>query len=150
MDRGERECHGKFKFDIDDETQKMCSGVKIKEKNGLYLTDESTLVAAADGDKPQVTFNRFGKGCGVYMSSFKYSDTNNRALQNIILCSCDENPNGKYITDNPCTECCFYPKVKKLVVINNSEQEQKTSVLTDNGKIECKLKPFETLVKEIN
>lgn len=150
LDRGERECHGKFKFDIDNETQKMCSGIKIKEKNGLYLTDKSTLVAAADGDKPQVTFNRFGKGCGVYMSSFKYSDTNNRALQNIILCSCDENPNGKYITDNPCTECCFYPKVKKLVVINNSEQEQKTSVLTDNGKIECKLKPFETLVKEIN
>ena len=38
-----------------------------------------------------------------------------------------------YLTDNPETECAYYPDVSKLVVINNSGKEQCTNIQTENG-----------------
>jgi len=49
-----------------------------------------------------------------------------------------------YLTDNPETECAYFPSSKKIVVINNSEKEQLTSVKTDAGEKKFVLQPYET------
>ena len=58
--------------------------------------------------------------------------------------------NQKYLTDNPETECAWYPKSGKLVVINNSKSPQSTKIKTDFGISEVRLQPFDTMVIELN
>ena len=98
----------------------------------------------ADGDKPVVTEHPFGKGMGVYMSSFRHGEINNRTLLNLILSSCGCDINGEYLTDNPYTECCWYPDGKTLVVINNSDEEQTATVKTESGDKTVTLGAFDT------
>lgn len=152
LDTGDRICHGKYSFDLDEEAERLCGKAEIKPKEGIYLLSDKTRVLARENDLPSVTLNRFGKGMGVYMSSFKHSALNNRALQNLVLYSTGEDTDGIYITDNPNTECCFYRSEKncgRLVAINNSGTEQSTVIKTESGPYCFKLKPFEMTVKEI-
>lgn len=55
----------------------------------------------------------------------------------------------KYITDNLYTECAYYPESKILVVINNSDQLQKTTIHTEYGQHTLELDPFDTMIKMI-
>lgn len=77
------------------------------------------------------------------MSSFKHGEINNRTLLNLILSACGDT-DGEYLTDNPYTECCYYPEGKVLVVINNSDAEQTTSVKTEAGEKTVTLGAFDT------
>ncbi len=52
---------------------------------------------AADGNMPTVTTHKFGKGTGVYMSSFKHGEVNNRTLLNLILTAAGESTDQKSI-----------------------------------------------------
>jgi beta-D-galactosyl-(1->4)-L-rhamnose phosphorylase len=67
-------------------------------------------------------------------------------LLNLITYAANLGENVKYITDNADTECAYYPNDNKLVVINNSEEQVETSVLTDDGVKKFTLKPFETKI----
>ena len=49
------------------------------------------------------------------------------------------------MTDNLHTECAYYPESRTLVVINNSDTVQKTSVETHAGIKELTLEPYQTL-----
>ena len=54
---------------------------------------------------------------------------------------------GKYyITDNLYTECAYYPNDKKLVIINNSDKIQTTSVNTPEGKKTVTLEAYDIAV----
>ena len=147
-DTGERICHGKFGFDVE-ENDLVIPEAKIAPLEKIYLIGENTKVLAQSGGLPTVTENEFGYGKGIYISSFKHGDANNRVLFNLILHAARESLNQKYITDNFFTECCFYPDGRKLVVINNSSAAQTTTIETDVGKVNVKLEAFDTQVFDL-
>ncbi|MDD3361373.1 MAG: 1,3-beta-galactosyl-N-acetylhexosamine phosphorylase [Hespellia sp.] len=140
-DKGERVCHGKWSFAIKDAGDMLPEGYQIEKREDMYLTDGNASVYVAHGNTPDLTMHPFGKGMGVYLGAFKYTSANARMLLNLILtatgCGCD-----LYLTDNPETECAYYPAAKKLVVLNNSAKEQKTVVKTETGSISFELKPY--------
>jgi beta-D-galactosyl-(1->4)-L-rhamnose phosphorylase len=147
-DRGERICHGRYTFE-----ETGCDCVKDKESfkvnSGIYLTDADTKVAMAKDGIPCVTMHPFGKGKGVYMSSFKTNDKNTRTLMNIILNATGEGTEQNYITDNLYCECAYYPDGKQLVVINNSDSEQTTTIKTEFGDKTVTLSAFDTAIIEL-
>ncbi len=147
-DRGEKICHGRYTFE---ETGCQCVYDKdsFKVNKGIYLTDADTNVIMAKDGIPCVTMHPFGKGNGVYMSSFKTNEENTRTLMNIILCLTGEGMDQKYITDNLFCECAYYPNDKKLVVINNSDAEQTTTVKTDAGDKTVTLGAFDTAIIQL-
>lgn len=147
-DTGARICHGKFKFDTE-ASDAVCSGTDICAKNNIYVADADTKVLMADGANPVLTTHPFGKGTGVYMSSFRHGEINNRTLLNIILSSCGCDINGEYLTDNPYTECCYYPEGKVLVVINNSDATQTAAIKTEAGVKTVTLGAFDTEIMHI-
>ncbi|MCC8169843.1 MAG: 1,3-beta-galactosyl-N-acetylhexosamine phosphorylase, partial [Oscillospiraceae bacterium] len=147
-DRGEKICHGSYTFE---ETGCGCvqDGESFAVKKGIYLTDADTKVAFAKDGVPCVTMHPFGKGKGVYMSSFVTNEKNTKTLMNIILKATGEGTDQKYITDNLYCECAYYPDGKKLVVINNSDVEQTTTVKTDFGDKTVTLSAFDTAIIEL-
>lgn len=150
-DLGERICHGKYTFEIQGCPccQMQLTADDFKKKPELYLTDADTKVILADGDTPCLTIHDFGKGKGIYMSSYTNSDKAARALMSIILNSTGEGTDQLYMTDNIYCECAYYPSVNKLVVINNSDTEQTTTVKTDMGDKTVTLDAFDTKIIEL-
>ena len=148
-DRGEKICHGRYTFE-----ETGCSCVTDRElfevKKGIYLTDADTKVVMAKDGIPCVTMHPFGKGKGIYMSSFVTSDKNTRTLMNIILNATGEGCDQNYITDNLFCECAYYPNSKKLIVINNSGAEQTTTVTIESGvKKEFTLDAYDIQIADI-
>lgn len=144
-DTGSRICHGRYSFEVEDSAA-ICEGTEIAGRSNVYITDADTKVLMAENGVPTVTTHKFGEGMGVYLSSFKHGEVNNRTLLNLILLAAGEDIDQKYTTDNVYTECCYYPDGKQLVVINNSETEQTTRVMTDGGEKLVTLAPFDTVI----
>ncbi len=53
------------------------------------------------------------------------------------------------MTDNLYTECAYYPRSRKLVIINNSYREQTTSVPTEEGIQTVTMAPYDTVFVEL-
>ncbi|MEK5377287.1 1,3-beta-galactosyl-N-acetylhexosamine phosphorylase C-terminal domain-containing protein [Paenibacillus sp. FSL P2-0173] len=70
-------------------------------------------------------------------------------LLNLIRFAGNELHETKYITDNLYTECAYYPESKMLVVINNSDQLQRTTIDTEYGKQTMELEPYDTMITHI-
>ena len=70
LDRGERVCHGRYSFTVQEDPEGIVGKCQWRPKEGIYLTDGDTQVYQADGNLPLVTEHPFGKGCGIYMSLF--------------------------------------------------------------------------------
>ena len=147
-DTGERICHGKYSFIVDD-NEIVCEGTKLDACEQIYLTDPDTKVLLAEQDAPLITMHAFGKGMGVYLSSFTHDDINNKTLMQLILKACGEEIHQEYITNNPYTECSYYPEGRKLVVINNSDIKQKTRVRTGDEVVEIEIEPFDIRVYDV-
>ncbi len=147
-DSGDRICHGKIAFDVCD-NEVICEGTTIAPEKKVYLTNLDTKVLMAEGETPLVTENTFGKGKGIYISQFRHGDINNRTLLNLILEACNLSDTKAYVTDNPYTECAYFPESGKLVVINNTESEQKTAINTEKGTREVTLRAYETIVMDV-
>ena len=145
-DTGARVCHGKWSFDAD---HILPEGVRIKAKEGRYLTDGRAKVLLAEGERLLITENRFGRGMGIYLAGFEVNPMNTRMLYQLLLYAGGEKQPYQYMTDNCQTECAYYPQSRKLVVINNSEKQQTTSIQTHAGKKEAVLKPYETIFMEL-
>ena len=142
-DTGARVCHGKWDFMVNTILNEnlIPEDAYVLEREGIYLTDKETVVLAAHGKCPDCTLHKFGEGYGIYLSGFQYSTVNARMLLNLILYTCGEK-NAYYLTDNPNTECAFYPDANKLVVINNTDRMQNTGVNTKNGIVTFNLEPY--------
>lgn len=147
-DRGEKICHGRYTFE-----ETGCQCVSDKESfnvnKGIYITDAETKVAMAKDGIPCVTMHPFGKGKGIYMSSFTTNEKNTRTLMNIILNATGEGTDQNYITDNFNCECAYYPDGRQLVVINNSYAEQTTTVKTEFGDKTVTLGAFDTQIVQL-
>ena len=145
-DTGARICHGKWQYDVSPVDGLMPEGSSIRGRSGLYLTDgKARVVAEADGT-PAMTINDFGKGKGIYMSHYNISLENTRMLFNTILFAGGEALDGEYITDNPYTECAYYPASNMLVIINNSGETQTASVKTEAGVKTATLEAYDTAI----
>ena len=144
-DTGSRLCHGKYEFEVEN-TGVVADGTDIAAKSNIYLIDADTKVLAAKDGVPTITEKAFGKGKGVYMSSFTHGIANNRTLLNLILDAAGESLNQNYLTDNANAECCYYPGVDELVVINNADTTQTTTVKTEKGDKTVTLDAFDTQI----
>ncbi len=131
-DTGARVCHGKWKVTETKVEGLLPDGFTVPIRNGQYLTDGKAEVLAAHDGTPDLTIHAFGKGKGIYLAGFEFSNINARMLLNLILYAAGDT-DRKYLTDNPWTECAYYPGAKKMIVINNADTEQKTTVETEQG-----------------
>ena len=149
QDTGAKVCHGKWRFDVE-ASDLIPEGCDLPARDGRFLTDGNAKVLMAHDGMPDLTLNSFGKGCGIYMSGFSYTAANARLLLNLILHGCGRDPaREKYLTDNPRTECAYYPGSGKLLVINNSDRAQKTAVRTDKGEITVEIPAYGQVLREI-
>lgn len=148
-DTGARVCHGKWQFETEEIPDILVEGCSVPSRSNRYLTDRNAKVLAAHGENPDLVINPFGKGCGVYLGGFCESPENTRMLLNILLYAGKEKPDGLYLTDNPFTECAYYPESGRLVVINNSGETQHTSVKTEVGIRKFVIDPYDQIAVEL-
>lgn len=146
-DTGERISHGKWPVTAAGSEWKLPEGLKVRE--GLYLTDGTADVLAEREGAPLAAAHDFGKGKGIYLSSYTHSVSNARALLELILLAAGEPVNQDYVTDQAYTECAYYPESQTLVLINNSDQEQTTSVCVNGKGITDTLAPFDTRIIQL-
>jgi len=144
-DTGERICHGKWQFRAEDAKGLVPQGTELLTRPNRYLTDGKANVLLEKDGEPVLTVHEFGKGKGIYLSSFQFTLANTRLLYQLIRFAGGEDIIGMYMTDNLNTECAYYPESEKLVVINNSDTIQKTCVDTHTGKKELTLEPYQTM-----
>jgi beta-D-galactosyl-(1->4)-L-rhamnose phosphorylase len=145
-DTGAKVCHGKWAFSVDKDSSLLPEKYSIKPQKNLYLTDGLAKVLAASEDAPVLTTYDFGKGKGIYLASYEITPENSRMLLNLLLHSGREAFDGKYLTDNLHTECAYYPSTKTLVVINNSDQAQTTTIKTDFGSVTVTMDAFDNAI----
>lgn len=151
-DLGSKKCIGKYQYRVEEssfvteDTKNIGDSMKVME--GVYVLNKDVKVLAEKEGTPVITMNTFGKGCAMYLSSFRFSLESTRFLMRAI-CQVSQNTKAMdlYICDNLNTECAYYPAIDKLVVINNTGDEQKAVIETEKGKVEVTLKPFATHIQ---
>lgn len=150
-DTGAKVCHGKWQFEVDEELAKQLipAGTVLPKKEGIFLTDGNAKVLGAEDGTPVATVHAFGAGKGIYLSGYRYHNANTRMLLQMLLYAKGLSVEQNYLTDCADTECSYYPSSKKLVVINNSDRVQTTAVMTERGKKQFTLQPFETQMADV-
>lgn len=143
-------CHGKWSFEVKDIPNLIPDGALVPLRCKVHLTDGKAKVIRSVNTDPTFIINSYGKGKGIYLSTFETSTPNNRMLLNILMYAADIPFDTNYITDNAYTECAYFPSDKKLIIINNSDRKQATTVKTENGAIEFKdIEPFDTIIQQL-
>ena len=150
-DTGAKVCHGKWQFDKNATlaAELIPQGAVIPAQNGVYLTDGTAEVLAEENGIPTATIHEFGKGKGIYLAGYQYSNANTRMLLQLMMYAKGLDFEQNYLTDCEDTECAYYPGSRQLVVINNSDSVQTTKIQTEQGTMEFTLEPFETQMKEM-
>ncbi|MBR2288249.1 MAG: 1,3-beta-galactosyl-N-acetylhexosamine phosphorylase [Clostridia bacterium] len=144
LDTGARVCHGKWAFEVEQESPIHLSESFAPKKSHLYLTDGKACVLRAADGIPQVTLHRFGKGLGIYLSDFEVSPENNRMLLDLLLLTRKDAAPAHYLSSNPLVEIAAYPEHRKLILLNNSESAQETTIALPEGSVTVSLLPLET------
>ena len=150
-DLGTKKCLRKYHFETEAESfvtkDTPAIGETMKTVDGVYLKQAGVHVLAEKDGVPVITVNEFGKGKAMYLASFRTSQEATRFLLRAILyVSGAEDRMEQYICDNLYTECAYYEAIDKLVVINNSGENQTAHIKTAKGKVAVDLKPFETII----
>jgi beta-D-galactosyl-(1->4)-L-rhamnose phosphorylase len=143
-DTGSKVNHGRWSYEVEAIPELLPEDSRIKGKDHLYLTDGNAKVLMEENGLPVMTANDFGKGKGIYLASFEVNLQNTRMLLNTILYGSGEKLDQNYITNNPLTECAYYPSSNKLVVINNSELDQTTTVKTPKKDVVITIEAYDT------
>lgn len=141
-DRGERIANGKYKYVAPGAEERHFITADLeceldfgKEVDGIYSLGASVQVLAEKDNSPRVATNSFGKGRSVYLSGFKFDPQNTRLIHRAIHWAANREADfQKWNCTNIRTECAYFPMKKKLVVINNSDAPQKTTVWDEQGK----------------
>ncbi|MBP3887521.1 MAG: 1,3-beta-galactosyl-N-acetylhexosamine phosphorylase [Cellulosilyticum sp.] len=146
-DNDSKTCQGKYGYEVDKKhfINEGLGDIRIPSHQGVYLIDKNTQVLMESDNVPTLTVHEFGKGKGIYLSSYRYNTENTYMLMK-LLCygSGQEEKINEYICNNPLMECAYFAKGKKLVVINNGETTETTTIGTkEKGCIEVTLAPYE-------
>ncbi|MEG0688103.1 MAG: 1,3-beta-galactosyl-N-acetylhexosamine phosphorylase C-terminal domain-containing protein, partial [Hungatella sp.] len=75
---------------------------------------------------------------------FDHSVEHARVLLNLLVDTAGEKP-GIPVTDNAFCECIYFPKSRRLVLINNSDIQQKTTVTWEGKTYKFTIDPFEMM-----
>lgn len=79
--------------------------------------------------------NDYGKGRGVYIAGLPYNNQNARLLYRAMYYAArKEKEMYRAFSDNPLTECTYYPSSGKYAIVNNSSSNQKTMFYDVQGK----------------
>jgi hypothetical protein len=87
--------------------------------------------------------HNFKKGKAVYLSGYKFAPQNTRLLHRALFWAAGrEGDFDPWTCSNIYTDCAYYPKGKKLVIMNSSDKSEKTKVFDSSGKpINVSLEP---------
>lgn len=95
---------------------------------------------------PVLSVNKYGKGQGIYLADFNFTNANTRLLLNLISTASNEDHNDRYLTSNFETECAYYPENRSLIVINNSNTSQTTDIILKEETNTMTLEPYQTVI----
>jgi beta-D-galactosyl-(1->4)-L-rhamnose phosphorylase len=139
-DRGERLANGKYKFTLAKPghfiTEDLEADLDLgREVDGIYVLNSGVQVLAEKSGSPRIAANSFGKGRAVYFSAHKFAPQNTRLIHRAIHWAANREADfRKWNSANIRTEAAWFPKKRKLVVINNSAEPQKTEVWIPDAK----------------
>jgi beta-D-galactosyl-(1->4)-L-rhamnose phosphorylase len=139
-DRGERLANGKYKFSAPAGGHFITADLEGDldlghEADGIYALGPGLQVLAERNGSPRIAANAFGKGRSVYLSGHKFAPQNTRLIHRAIHWAANrEKEFQRWNCANIRTECAWFPKKRKLVVINNSAEPQQTAVWDAEGK----------------
>ena len=91
-----------------------------------------------------MTVHEFGRGKGVYMSSFTVSPESTRMLLETLLYCCNLPRSSAYISDSALVEAAWYPADRVLVALNNAEETVSAHIHSPDGDVPVTLAPLET------
>ena len=113
-------------------------------KKSIYALPEAEILIQRKKEV-QLAVNEFGRGRSVYISGLPYSLENSRLLLRAVLWSShDEKALTKWFSSNYNVDVHAFPKNKKYCVVNNTYEQQDTTVFTENGNsFELSLSPNE-------
>ncbi|MDY5098017.1 1,3-beta-galactosyl-N-acetylhexosamine phosphorylase [Clostridium sp.] len=114
-------------------------------KQNVYALSKNTEIISYVGGDLLMSANSYGKGRCVYIAGLPYSIQNSRILmRSLYYAAHKENDLKKWYADNINCEVSAYLESKKYAVINNSNEEQETTVYDGCGNIQkIILKPCE-------
>jgi 1,3-beta-galactosyl-N-acetylhexosamine phosphorylase len=112
----------------------------------VYAAERDTQILACNGLHVLLSARQFGKGRSVFFAGLPYSLENSRLLLRAILWSAGQEKSlTKWFCTNPRTDCAYYPKTRSLVVVNNSDRLESTTVYDGKGRTRrVTLKPYES------
>jgi beta-D-galactosyl-(1->4)-L-rhamnose phosphorylase len=115
-----------------------------KETDGVHLIDPETRVLSEQDGSIRIAVHPFKRGRAVYLSGFRFSPQNTRLLHRALCWAAGrETAFRPWTCGNVRTDCAYYPKAGKLVVVNNSESPEQTDVFDAKGdRIPVRLKPY--------
>lgn len=148
-DLGTKKCLGKYNYEVKDKhfITAQNDTVELPVCDGVFVLDGSVDVLAEVDGKPAITAHDFKNGRGIYMSGYRFSLMNTRLLMRaIIYAAKSEADMEMFVCDNPLTECAYYPGSKKLVIINNTGEVQKTNVATPDGVVTATIDPYDIYI----
>ena len=106
-----------------------------KDIDGIYVFGPDTQVLADRDNSPRLATHAFGRGRAVYASGFKFTPENTRLLHRAIFwAAAQEAKFPVWSSTNVRTECAYFAKKKKLVVINNAGEPQQTTITLADGR----------------
>lgn len=155
-DYGDRLANGKYTFSVSDQSHFITEDLENapdlgNEVRNVYALNANTDILLAQNNSPRLATHSFGKGRSVYLSGFKSDFQNTRLIHRALLWAAGlEKEFRKWNSSNIRTECTFFPKQKKLIVINNSGESQKTDVYDAKGiAIETSIAPYDIRILDI-
>lgn len=106
-------------------------------KKHIYALPDATILKQKDNEV-QLAVHEFGKGRGVYISGLPYSFENSRLLHRaVIWAASDEDNLNHWFSDNYNVDVHAYVENHKYCVVNNTYEEQDTTVYTGDGSSFC-------------
>jgi beta-D-galactosyl-(1->4)-L-rhamnose phosphorylase len=140
-DRGERLANGKYRYAAPEGEHFITADIEGeldlgRDIEGIYAVGPGLRVLAERNGSPRIATREFGKGRSVYFSGFKFAPQNTRLIHRAIHWAANrEKEFPIWNCTNIRTECAWFPKRRKLVVINNSDTAQETGVWDMNGRV---------------
>ncbi len=149
QDDGAYACHAAWDFETEGEAPFRIAEEALGCTAGIRLTDPEVRVLCAEGTTPVLTLHSYGKGKAVYMGGFAYSPQAARMLLEMLLYLTDTDGKQAGLTENPMTECAWFPGQKTLVVMNSAEKPADTEVHLPCGTVSVHLEAGETVFRSI-
>lgn len=149
QDDGAYACHAPWEFKVEENAPFLIAEEALARTPGIRLTGPDTRVLRAEGNTPTLTLHAFGQGKAVYLGGFAYSPRAARMLLELLLCLTGAEGKAAGLTDDPLTECAWFPEQKTLVVMNSADAPVDARVALPGGQIPVHLEAHETLFKMI-